>query len=89
MIIEALFNLIFGILDGLFSILPSIPDFDTNMLSDFHTALQTIFDNAGLLGFFFPIASIKVLIPLVILVINFEHIYHGFMWVLTWFKEHK
>lgn len=89
MIIEAIFNLIFGLVTTLLNLLPSLPDFNENMLSDFHTALETIFDNAGLLGFFFPISTIKVLLPLVILVINFEHIYHASIWVINWIKEHR
>ena len=89
MIIQALFDIILGLLDLIISLLPSLPDFDENMLSDFHTALTTIFDNTGLLGFFFPISSIKIFIPLVIIALNFENIYHMLMWVVTWIKSHK
>lgn len=88
MIIETLFNLIFGLINLVFNLLPSLPDFSENMLTDFHTALETIFDNTGLLGFFFPISSIKLFIPLVILVINFEHVYNAALWVITWIKSH-
>lgn len=89
MIIEAIFNLLFGLINLIIGLLPHIPDFDENMLSDFHSALETIFDNTGLLGFFFPIATIKVLLPLVIIAVNFEHIYHGALWVVTWIKSHN
>ena len=89
MIIEALFNLVFGLINLILNMLPSLPDFDTNLLTNFHNALQTIFDNTGLLGFFIPIDTIKTLIPLVILVLNFEHIYHFALWVISWIKNHN
>lgn len=89
MIVEALFNLIFGLVNLILGLLPSLPDFDESLLLDFHTALQTIFDNTDLLGFFFPISTIKILIPLVLLVINFEHIYNFALWVITWIKPHE
>lgn len=89
MIVEALFNLIFGLLNFILNLLPEMPSFDTSLLTDFHTALQTIFDNISLLGFFFPISTIKILIPLVILVINFEHVYNFARWIITWIKNHN
>lgn len=89
MIIEALFNLIFGLVNLILSMLPSLPNFDESLLADFNAALDTIFSNAQLLGFFFPIETIKVYIPLVLLVINFEHIYNLALWVITWIKSHN
>lgn len=89
MIIEALFNLIFALVNLILNLLPELPNFDENLLDNFHLALQTIFDNTGLLGFFIPISTIKVLIPLVILVLNFEHIYHFALWVISWIKSHN
>lgn len=89
MIIEALFNLIFGLVNLIINLLPSLPDFDESLLADFNAALDTIFENAYMLGFFFPIDTIKVYIPLILLVINFEHIYNLAMWVITWIKSHN
>ena len=89
MIIEALFNLIFGLVNLILTLLPNLPNFDESLLVDFNTALDTIFDNASLLGFFFPIDTIKLYIPLVLLVINFEHIYHLSLWVISWIKPHN
>lgn len=89
MIVQALFNLIFGLINFILGLLPSLPNFNESSLSDFNQTLDIIFDNAGLLGFFFPISTIKVYIPLVLLAINFEHIYKISIWVISWFKSHK
>lgn len=89
MIIEAILNGIFTLLKFVISKLPSIPDFSPGMLDSFDKFLKTIFSNTKLLGFFFPINTIKVLIPLVIVVLNFEHIYHLLIWVISWIKSHR
>lgn len=44
--------------------------------------MNLIFDNIGLLGFFLDIGFIKILLPLVLLVANAEHIYHLIMWII-------
>lgn len=89
MIIELLFNLIFGLINFILDLLPSVPNFDPALLNDFNYVLDLIFENAKLLGFFFPVNTIKVYLPLVLIVINFEHIYNLAMWVVTWIKSHK
>lgn len=89
MILEAVFNLLFGLINMVLGLLPKLPNFDSSLLADFNSMLDTIFDNASLLGFFFPIAAAKVYIPLVLLVVNFEHVYNLCLWVITWIKSHN
>lgn len=82
MIIEAIFNLVKQLLLVLFALLPDIPDFDINLLDSLTSYINLIFDNLDLLGFFVDISTIKILVPLIIIVINFEHIYHFALWVI-------
>ena len=82
MIIKAIFDAILGVLKSVFGILPSIPQFPQNILNSLNTVFDTIFDNLDLLGLFVRIDTIKVLVPLLIIAINFEHIYHFTMWIL-------
>lgn len=82
MIIELLFNFIKTILDFLFNLLPNIPIFPINLTNSLDSYLDLIFSNLSLLGFFVDIALIKVLVPLVIIVINFEYIYHFAIFVI-------
>ena len=41
-----------------------------------------IFDNVELLGYFVSIPLIKALVPLIILVENFEHVYNFVIWII-------
>lgn len=82
MILEAILNLVKILLQFVFALLPDIPNFDVELLSSLTDYINLIFDNLGLLGFFFPISTFKIIIPLLIVVINFEHIYHFALWIL-------
>lgn len=67
------------ILDFL-DVLPAMPDSVVGVLN-------TFFDNIFSYGwngacFFLPMDYVLILIPLVLLVSNFEHVYHLIMWVL-------
>ena len=52
------------------------------ILTKLDAFMNLIFDNLGLLGFFLDIGFIKILLPLVLLVANAEHIYHLIMWII-------
>lgn len=82
MILEAIFNLVKILLNFIFALLPDIPSLDIGLLDDLTAYINMIFNNLDLLGFFIDISTIKILVPLIIIVINFEHIYQFAMWVL-------
>ena len=82
MIIKAILDLILGLLKLVFGLLPSIPDFPDTIMTSLDNVFTTIFNNLDLLGLFVNIDTIKVLVPLVIIVVNFEHIYHFTMWII-------
>lgn len=82
MIIEAIFNLVKGLLSIVFGLLPNVPDLPDSMLSSLDSVFSTIFNHLDLLGLFIRIDTIKILVPLLIIALNFEHIYHFAMWVL-------
>ncbi len=89
MIIEALFNLLFGLVKLIFSLIPPLPGLDENALTSLHEALDTIFNNANLLGFFFPIDLAKMLLEIVIIILTAYETYKLALWVITWVKSHK
>lgn len=70
------------LIEFVFALLPNIPSFNVKLLDDLTTYINMIFDNLGLLGFFVDVSTIKVIIPLLIIAINFEHIYHFALWVI-------
>lgn len=82
MIIKAIFDLVLGLLKLVFGILPNIPDLPDNINNSLNTVFDTIFNNLDLLGLFVRIDTIKTLVPLLIIVINFEHVYHFTMWII-------
>lgn len=82
MIIKAIFDLVLGLLKLVFGILPNIPDLPENINNSLNTVFDTIFNNLDLLGLFVRIDTIKTLVPLLIIVINFEHVYHFTMWII-------
>lgn len=82
MIIEAIINLVTILLKFIFDLLPNVPDFPDGLLSSIDNVTSVIFDNLNLLGLFVRIDTIKILVPLLIVVINFEYIYHFAMWVI-------
>lgn len=82
MILEAIMNLVKVLLNVVFALLPNVPNFDITLLDSLTQYINMIFNNLGLLGFFVRISTIKALVPLVIIAINFEDIYHFVMWVV-------
>jgi len=82
MILKAIFDLILGLLKLVFGFLPNIPQFPDSILNSLNTVFDTIFNNLDLLGLFVRIDTIKILVPLLIIAINFEHVYHFTMWIL-------
>lgn len=82
MILKAIFDLILGLLKLVFSFLPNVPQLPDNLLTSLNTVYDTIFNNIDLLGLFVRIETIKILVPLLIIAINFEHVYHFTMWIL-------
>lgn len=66
----------------IFILLPDIPGFPAALSTNIDLFLDLVFDNAGLIGFFVPLTVVKILIPLVIIVINFEWIYNTLLWIV-------
>ena len=82
MIIEAFFDLIYNLNSFIFSMLPSFPDMPDKIINSINNFLDLIFNNAGLLGLFLPLDLVKVILPLTLIVINFDYIYGLILWVL-------
>ena len=82
MILSGLLSLVSYILDFVFDLLPDIPSLPVTVTSTIDTVLDLIFDHAGFIGFFLDLSLVRVLLPLVLVVANFEHIYHFALWIL-------
>lgn len=82
MIIEWLFAAGIGILKAIFIIIPDLPPMPGFIVESLTYLTNMIFDGVGLLGFFIDLNFVKLLIPLLILVINFDRIYRFVMWII-------
>lgn len=83
MILENLLNILLSSIEVILSILPDMPSLPDELLSSAYSFIDLIFDNVGLLGLFIPISTIKVVVPLVLVIVNFEKIYKLTLWVLN------
>lgn len=83
MILENFLNILLSSIEVILSILPDIPSLPDELLSSAYSFIDLLFDNVGLLGLFIPISTIKVVVPLVLLIVNFDKIYKLIMWVLN------
>lgn len=82
MIISSILDLLKFLITTIFGVLPSIPGAPDSIVSGVEGFLDIIFDNVGLLGVFVPVSTIKVVIPIAIIIINFDHIYKVTMWII-------
>lgn len=80
-ILNTLLNGLYYIIDFLFGWIniPQVPDTIVDSINSF---FNLIFNNLSLLGFFVRPTTLKILVPLVIVVINFKYIYKFIMWFL-------
>lgn len=83
MILANLFNILLSSIEVVLSLLPDIPSLPEELLSSAYSFIDLIFDNVGLLGLFIPISTIKVVVPLVLVIVNFDKIYKLILWVLN------
>lgn len=81
MIIEGLLNLVFTLLKFVFSWL-NLPAMPEGLTSSINTFFDLVFGNLSLLGFFIRPTTLTIVIPILIILINFERIYKFTMWIL-------
>ena len=82
MIIEGLFNLVFNFLGVILTPFQIIPDMPQHFVNIGNKLMAFLLDAVGFLFYFVSPSSVKVAIPLVILICNMEHIWDGIIWIL-------
>lgn len=82
MIVSAVLDLLKVLITSIFGILPNIPNVPSSIVNGINGFLDIIFDNVGLLGIFVPIDTIKVVVPIAIVITNFDHIYKLVLWII-------
>ena len=81
MIIEGLLNLIFTLLEFIFSPI-QVPDLPEAVQSVIDRLVQIMADAVGLLGIFVNLELLKILLPVVIVIINLDRVWKLIMFIL-------
>lgn len=81
MIITVILNLLKVLLFNCFGWI-NLPNLPVEIMDNINTFLDLIFNNLTLLGFFIRPTTLKLVIPILIIVLNFDNIYKFTMWIL-------
>lgn len=81
MIITIILNLLKSLLFIAFGWI-NIPALPTEITTNLNSFLDLIFNNLTLLGFFIRPLTLTIVIPVLIIVLNFDNIYKFTMWII-------
>lgn len=81
MIIELILNVFMVVIKAVFSWI-NLPDFPSEITSGITSFFDFLFNNISFLGFFIRPVTIKIVIPILLILINFERIYHFVLFIL-------
>lgn len=81
MIIEAVVNMLVALVQTLFGWI-NLPAFPVSLDAAIQTFEGLIFDNLSLLGLFVNVETLKVAVPLFVVIVNFDKLYRLTMWVI-------
>lgn len=82
MIVEGLFELVYTLLSVVltpFQIIPNMPSSISNQIDNFVTF---IFQPIDICLYFFDIYFLRAAIPIILIIVNMEHIWDGILWIL-------
>lgn len=83
MIVERLIDPLILFLWKTVAVIPDIPKVPEQLSKSITSFFDLIFDNSGLVGFFVPVDLIKIALPVALVIVNFEHIYKLFIWIIN------
>lgn len=81
MIIKGLFNLVLSLLQIIFAPI-NLPDLPIGLQSIFDGLLSAMLSAIGLFEVFVRPSTLQLLIPIVIVLVNFEKLWNGIMFIL-------
>lgn len=83
MIIETIFNLIRNVIFIILSIIPDIPQTPASFQETIDVVLTSIFEyGAPIISVFIRIETIKIIVPILIVIVTFPFAYKIAMWVI-------
>lgn len=83
MIVTAVFNLIKSLIELILSIFPNVPQAPEEFVDIIDYVLNMIFTSGtSILSLFIHINTIKICVPILLVIVNFEYIYKLIMWIV-------
>lgn len=82
MIIKLLINVIFGLVKLLFTPLPNLPAIPQEIMTKVTNVFNVIFNNLNLMPIFVRVSTLQQILPILIIVLSFKHIYHIVLWII-------
>lgn len=82
MILESLMTVISSLISMCFSLLPNIPKMPATVTNTLTHVTTIITDNLGLLECVIRPQTLLVIIPLLVVTINIEHIWNVIWWII-------
>ena len=81
MIIQAILDLLKTVLFTVFGWI-NLPNLPEELLAAIDTFFDLIFTNASIVGFFIRPTTLLILLPVLVIILNFEKVYKLTMWIL-------
>lgn len=81
MIIKGLFNLVLALMQIIFAPI-NLPQLPAGIQSIFNTLLTAMLNAVGLFEVFVRPSTLQLLIPIVIVLVNFEKLWNGIIFIL-------
>jgi len=81
MILETILTLVMTLLQFVFGWI-NIPSFPEELTNSINSFLDLVFNNLSLLGFFVRPQTITLVIPTLIILLNFEDVYKLTIWII-------
>lgn len=81
MIIKGLFNLVLALLQVIFAPI-NLPQLPAGIQSIFNSLLSAMLSGIGIFEIFIRPSTLQLLIPIVIVLVNFEKLWNGIIFIL-------
>jgi hypothetical protein len=81
MIIEGILNAFYYVFEFVFGWI-SLPSFPTDLTTNITTYLGYVFDNLDIIYLFIRPSTIKIALPILIAILNFERLYRFTMFII-------
>lgn len=81
MIVESILNLFASAIEVIFGWI-NLPQFPETLVASVNQLEDLMFANVSLLSFFVRVSTVKLLVPLVIVIVNFDKVYRLTMFVI-------